>query len=62
MRQLARQAARRRGLGSPALVLRRLRARAGVEFWRRSVAVVRSCLPGTAAAAELSGATEALGS
>ena len=61
MQQIARRAARRQGLGSPALVLRRLRARVGVELWRRSVAVMRSCLPGTAAAAELLGAADAWG-
>ena len=43
--RLARRAARRRGLPSSAELLRRTRSRIGVEIWRRSVAVLRVCLP-----------------
>ena len=43
---LVRRASRRAGLASPAAVRRRLLARLGVEVARRSVAVVRACLPG----------------
>ena len=46
MGRLARRAARRHGLGCPAVTLRRLRCRVGVEVMRRAVAVFRSCLPG----------------
>jgi len=43
--RLARRAARRRGLPTAAGLLRRTRARIGVELWRRSVAILRACLP-----------------
>ena len=43
--RLARRAARRRGLRSHGLLLRRAWARMGVEVWRRTVAIVRACLP-----------------
>ena len=43
--RLARRAARRQGLPSAAGLLRRTRARIGVEVWRRSVAILRACLP-----------------
>ena len=46
MDRLARRAARRHGLPSPAVTLRRLRVRVGVELQRRAVAAVRACLPG----------------
>ena len=47
--QLARRAARRRGLADSQILERRLRQRLGVELWRRSVAVCRRCLGGGAA-------------
>ena len=46
--RLARRAARRQGLPSAAGLLRRTRARVGVEVWRRSVAILRACLPTSA--------------
>ena len=57
MGRLARRAARRHGLGSPAVTLRRLRCRVGVEVVRRAVAVSRSCLPGGCDAADGLGGT-----
>ena len=50
-----RKASRRAGLASPAAVRRRLLARLGVEIARRSVAVVRACLPGAGELARLVG-------
>ena len=42
---MARKAARRRGLGSHRLVLRRAQVRIGVEIWRRAAKMVLTCLP-----------------
>ena len=50
--RMVRRAARRAGLASPATIRRRTWARIGVELARRSVAVVRSCLPQGAAAGD----------
>jgi hypothetical protein len=46
--QLARQAARRKGMASPAPLLRRVRAQIGAALARRGAAMLRACLPGTA--------------
>ena len=42
---MARTAARRRGIEDPRLILRRAKRRVGVELMRRSVRLVRECLP-----------------
>ena len=42
---IAKQAARKRGLGDHRLLLRRSLAAIGVQLWRRAAAMVRVCLP-----------------
>ena len=42
---MARTEARRRGIEDPRLFLRRAKRRIGVEIARRSVRLVRACLP-----------------
>lgn len=42
---MAKNAARRRGLGNHKLILRRAMARVGVEIWRRAASMVEACLP-----------------
>ena len=45
LENLARQAARRRGLRDHRLILRRTRAAIGVQLVRRAVRMVLSCIP-----------------
>jgi hypothetical protein len=45
LEDIARSAARRRGLGDHRLLRRRAMARIGVAIWRRAAKMVRSCLP-----------------
>ena len=47
---MAQRAARRRGLGSHALILRRAHVRIGVELARRAARMVAACLPQPTAA------------
>ena len=45
IRQLAKRAARRRGLPSASIVERRAHAKITVEIWRRAARMVIACLP-----------------
>ena len=45
IRQLAKRAARRRGLPSASIVERRTHAKIAVEIWRRAARMVGACLP-----------------
>ncbi len=45
IRQLAKRAARRRGLLNAGQIERRARAKIGVEIWRRAARMVSACLP-----------------
>ena len=47
--RLARQAARRRGLASPAQLLRQARTQVGAALARRSAAMLRACMPAASA-------------
>ena len=47
--RLARQAARRRGLACPAQLLRQVRAQVGAALARRAAAMLRACMPASAA-------------
>ena len=42
---MAKRAARRRGLGDHRSILRRAMAKVGVQIWRRAASMVRACLP-----------------
>ena len=45
IRQLAKRAARRRGLPSASTVERRAHAKIAIEIWRRAARMVGACLP-----------------
>ena len=46
LNRLAQKGARRQGLVSSEQLLRRAKARIGVEIWRRAARMVMACLPG----------------